>query len=121
MFSMQSRNDKPSMILPRQTPYFLAHRRAVALRPACGCLALQKSGWVGPSTIKGADFTIQLDEIDLDGYCIAIHRRGRIVAVLAEAEGGRVKAQLFHPPCARTIETLIRAHLGVVLCQIIRR
>lgn len=70
-------------------------------------LALQNSGWVGKGTIKGADFTIQLDEIDLNGYCIAIHRRGRIVAVLAEADGGRVKAQLFHPPCARTIETLI--------------
>ena len=76
-------------------------------------LALQKSGWVGTSTLvgtttlKGADFTIQFDEIDLDGYCIAIHRRGRIVAVLTEADGGRVKAQLFHPPCARTIETLI--------------
>lgn len=70
-------------------------------------LALQKSGWVGTSIIKGADFTIHLDEIDLGGYCIAIHRRGRIVAALAEADGGRVKAQLFHPPCARTIETLI--------------
>ncbi len=88
-----------------------AHGQAdwLKLVPAMNALvlALQNSGWVGMSRIKGAGFTIHLDEIDLDSYCIGVHRRGRIVAVLAEAGGGRVKAQLFHPPCARTIETLI--------------
>lgn len=79
------------------------------LKPAMDALvlALQKSGWVGTSTINGPNFTIELDQIDLDSYCIGVHRRGRIVAVLAEAGEGRVKAQLFHPPCERTIETLI--------------
>lgn len=88
-----------------------AHDRAdwLKLAPAMDALvlALQNDGWVGTSTIKAADFTIQFDEIHLDGYCIGIHRHGQIVAVLAEAEGGRVKAQMFYPPCARTIETLI--------------
>lgn len=70
-------------------------------------LALQKEGQAGTTGIQGANFTIELDQVDLDSYCIGVHRRGRIVAVLAEAGEGRVKAQLFHPPCARTIETLI--------------
>lgn len=70
-------------------------------------LALQRDGRAGTTKIEGSNFTIALDEIDLDGYCIGVHRRGRIVAVMAEADGGRAKAQLFHPLCARTIETLI--------------
>jgi hypothetical protein len=82
-----------------------AHGQAdwLKLAPAMDALvlALQNSGWVGMGTLKAADFTIQLDEIDLDGYCIAIHRRGRIVAMLTEADGGRVKAELFHPQSKR--------------------
>ncbi|MFM7009451.1 MAG: hypothetical protein ACKO0Z_09010 [Betaproteobacteria bacterium] len=38
---------------------------------------------------------------------IAIQRQDRIFGVLAEAQGGKVRAQLFYPPCARTIQTII--------------
>ncbi len=52
-------------------------------------------------------FTIQFAKIDLNDDVIAIQRQDRIVGALAQAGGGRVKCELFHPPCARTIETLI--------------
>lgn len=88
-----------------------AHENAdwLKLAPAMDALvmALQNDGWAGTTKIEGANFTIVFDKIDLDSYCIGIHRRGRIVAVLSEAGEGRVKAQLFHPPCERTVETLI--------------
>ncbi|MFN5823062.1 MAG: hypothetical protein ACK44T_03445, partial [Sphingomonadales bacterium] len=79
------------------------------LAPAMDALvmALFNQGGAPMVTIERADFTIMLDEIDLDENVIAIQRQGRIIAVLAQAEHGRVKAQLFHPPCARTIEMLI--------------
>lgn len=79
------------------------------LAPAMDALvmALLNCGWSQMVTMGHGDFTIMLDEIDLDESVIAIQRQGRIVAVLAQAEHGRVKAQLFHPPCARTIEMLI--------------
>lgn len=51
-------------------------------------------------------FTIQFAKIDLNDDVIAIQRQDRIVGALAQAGGGRVKCELFHPPCARTIETL---------------
>lgn len=79
------------------------------IAPAMDALvaALANQGWPGTMTIDRPDFTVQFAQIDLDGDVIAIHRQGRMVGALAQAEGGRVKAQLFHPPCARTIETLI--------------
>lgn len=79
------------------------------IAPAMDALigALAKQGWPSMMTIDRPDFTIQFDDIDLDGDVIAIHRQGRMVGALVQAAGGRVKAQLFHPPCARTIETLI--------------
>lgn len=79
------------------------------LAPAMDALvsALLNQGEAPMVTMEHADFTIMLDEIDLDENVIAIQRQGRIIAVLAQAEHGRVKAQLFHPPCARTIEMLI--------------
>jgi len=79
------------------------------LAPAMDALviALFNRGWSQMVTMGHTDFTIMLDEIDLDENVIAIQRQGRIIAILAQAEHGRVKAQLFHPPCARTIEMLI--------------
>lgn len=79
------------------------------LAPAMDALvmALLNQGEAPMVTMEHADFTIMLDEIDLDENVIAVQRQGRIIAVLAQAEHGRVKAQLFHPPCARTIEMLI--------------
>jgi len=79
------------------------------LAPAMDALvmALLNCGWSQMVTMGHGDFTIMLDEIDLDENVIAIQRQGRIIAILAQAEHGRVKAQLFHPPCARTIEMLI--------------
>ena len=79
------------------------------LAPAMDALvmALLNQGEAQMATNEHGDFTIMLDEIDLDENVIAIQRQGRIIAVLAQAEHGRVKAQLFHPPCARTIEMLI--------------
>jgi hypothetical protein len=79
------------------------------IAPAMDALVqvLAKEGWPSMMTIDRPDFTIQFAGIDLDGDVIAIHRQGRMVGALAQAAGGRVKAQLFHAPCARTIETLI--------------
>ena len=79
------------------------------LAPAMDALviALFNRGWSQMVTMGHADFKIMLDEIDLDENVITVQRQGRIIAVLAQAEHGRVKAQLFHPPCARTIEMLI--------------
>ena len=88
-----------------------AHEKAdwLKLAPAMDALvhALLNYGSPGMTIIDRPDFTVMLDQIDLDGDVIAIQRRDRIVAVLAQAPGGRVKAQLFHPPCAGTIEMLI--------------
>jgi hypothetical protein len=88
-----------------------AHEKAdwLKLAPAMDALvhALLNDGSPGMTIIDRPNFTIMLDQIDLDGDVIAIQRRDRIVAVLAQAPGGRVKAQLFHPPCAGTIEMLI--------------
>lgn len=88
-----------------------AHEKAdwLKLAPAMDALvrALKAHGWSGARIIDRPDFSLLLAEIDLDGDVIAIQRQSRIVAALAQADGGRIKAQLFHPPCARTVETLI--------------
>jgi len=88
-----------------------AHEKAdwLKLAPAMDALvhALLNDGSLGMTIIDRPDFTVMLDQIDLDSDVIAVQRQGKIVAVLAQAPGGRVKAQLFHPPCALTIETLI--------------
>ena len=88
-----------------------AHEKAdwLKLGPAMDALvhALGERVWSGARIIDRPDFSLPLAEVDLDGDVIAIQRQGRIVAVLAQTDGGRIKAQLFHPPCARTVETLI--------------
>lgn len=79
------------------------------LAPAMDALvyALVKHGWGMPMTVNRPEYTIEFAEIDLDGEVIAIQRQNRTVAVLDQVKEGMMKAQPFHPPCARTIETII--------------
>lgn len=88
-----------------------AHEKADWLKLASAIdalvYALKQQGWSGARIIDRPDFSLPLAEIDLDGDVIAIQRQGKIMAALAQTDGGRIKAQLFHPPCARTVETLI--------------
>lgn len=88
-----------------------AHEKTdwLKLVPAMDALvhALGERGWSGEQIIDRPDFTLPLAEIDLDCDVMTIQRQGRIVAALAQTDGGRIKAQLFHPPCARTVDTLI--------------
>lgn len=102
--------------LPLEAMLFSLQKRAengkadwLKLAPAMDALvgALAKQGWPGMMIVDRPDFTVRFADIDLDGDVIAINRQGRMLGALAQAEGRRVKAQFFHPPCARTIETLI--------------
>lgn len=104
-------NDPPlaAMLFALQTRAEDDNADWLKIAPAMEALtyALSQEGWPAMLKIDQPDFTICLDHIDPSGDVIAVQRQGRIVAFLAQAGGGRVKAQLFHPPCARTIRLLI--------------
>lgn len=72
---------------------------------------LGERAWPGTSLIETDSSLVRLGEVDLDGAVITVQRQERIVAAFQAIEGKQLVTQLFHPPCARTIHTILSLNM----------
>ena len=72
---------------------------------------LAERKWPVPSLIETDTSFVRLGEVDLDGEVITVQRQERIVAAFQAIERKQLVTQLFHPPCARTIRTILSLNM----------
>jgi len=79
------------------------------LAPAMDRLAslLQDRDRSDASVLETDAFCVTLGEVALDDEVITIQRHGQIVAAFQKGDGDRLVTQIYHPPCARTIQTIL--------------
>jgi hypothetical protein len=67
--------------------------------------------WPSAALVETDTSLVRLGEVDLNGEVITVQRQERIVAAFQAIEGKQLVTQLFHPPCARTIRTILSLNM----------
>lgn len=100
LYALQVRAEEESVDWRKLAP---AMDRLVAL--------LGERKWPISSLVETDTSLVRFGEVDLDGEVITVQRQGRIVAAFQAIEGKQLVTQLFHPPCARTIRTILSLNM----------
>jgi hypothetical protein len=100
LYALQVRAEKEAVDWLKLAP---AMDRLVAL--------LGERKWPSASLIETDTSFVRFGEVDLDGEVITVQRQERIVAAFQAIEGKQLVTQLFHPPCWRTISTILSLNM----------